>query len=99
MSAVTIAAPTWLSSYNFLRSFWPNHSLNPAADIVKFRSIDRSTGWLEAIQGRMTVEQAADDSTPEIVRCLGPCVCGELLVNLAVYLRDAGYDVLGIADI
>lgn len=85
--------PTWLSSHRFLADFWPGQSLDPAT-LVRFRHPGQYDGWLEAIQARMTVERAIDDSTPEIVRCLSQCVCGELLVNLAVYLRDAGYDIL-----
>jgi len=90
---IAMPEPTWLSSHKFLAEFWPNQSLDPAT-IVNFRRPDRHDGWLEAIQGRMTADGAIDDSTAEIVRCLSPCVCGELLVNLAVYLRDAGYDIL-----
>lgn len=90
----SISHPTWLSSYQFLSSFWEGQSLDPQT-IVQFRRAGQHDGWLEAIQGRMTVERAIDDSTAEIVRCLGQCVCGELLVNLAVYLRDAGYTITG----
>lgn len=85
--------PTWLSSHAFLSAFWPGQSIDPAT-IVSHRRTGQYDGWLEAIRGRMTADRAIDDSTPEIMRCLGPCVCGELLVNLAVYLRDAGYDII-----
>lgn len=85
--------PTWLSSAAFLINFWPGQSINPET-IVNYRRLDQHDGWLEAIQGRMTADGAIDDSTAEIMRCLSPCVCGELLVNLAVYLRDAGYDII-----
>lgn len=85
--------PTWLSSAAFLSGFWSGQSLDPKT-IVQFRRPDQHDGWLEAIQGRMTADGAVDDSTAEIIRCLSPCVCGELLVNLAVYLRDAGYDII-----
>lgn len=85
--------PTWLSSATFLSAFWHGQSIDPAT-IVRHRRPDQHDGWLEAIQGRMTADGAIDDSTPEIMRCLSPCVCGELLVNLAVYLRDAGYDIV-----
>lgn len=89
----TMIEPTWLSSHAFLSAFWQGQSLDPAA-LVRFRRPGQHDGWLEAIQGRMTADNAIDDSTAEIVRCLAPCVCGELLVNLAVYLRDAGYNIL-----
>lgn len=92
----TLTYPTWLSSHAFLSTFWSNQSLDPAA-IVRFRRPGQHDGWLEAIQGRMTADNAIDDSAAEIVRCLAPCVCGELLVNLAVYLRDAGYDIINEA--
>lgn len=85
--------PTWLSSHVFLARFWPNQPLDPET-LVRFRRPGQHNGWLEAIQGRMTADGAIDDSTTEIMRCLSPCVSGELLVNLAMYLRDAGYDIL-----
>lgn len=90
---IPMIEPTWLSSHAFLTSFWPDQSLDPAA-LVNYRRPGQRDGWLDAIRGRMTADGAIDDSTPEILRCLGPCVCGELLVNLAVYLRDAGYDIV-----
>lgn len=79
--------------YTFLRDFW-QHDFT-AVDLVAYRSSpDRHGGYLEAVQARMTVEHAVSDSDDEITRCLSPCVCGELLVNIAKYLRGEGYDVL-----
>lgn len=69
---------------SFLSSFWHGQSISPSP------VADR---YLLPIQGRMMAESAVDDSDSEIERCLSPCVCGPLLVNVAKYLRDEGYTV------
>ena len=40
--------------------------------------------YREAILGRMIAENAKSTSRAEIVRTLGPCVCGPFLIKLAM---------------
>lgn len=46
--------------------------------------------YLDAIAGRMVAESATDASDAEIERTLRPCVCGDMLVEVAKHLRDQG---------
>lgn len=83
---------TTQEAYNFLARFWPHHPIE-AKTIVEFRRVGQADGWLEAVRSGMAGRKARNDSEEEIRRCLEGCVCGELLVHLAVYLRDSGYPI------
>lgn len=52
--------------------------------------INRDYQYLDAIAGRMIVENAKDTSDGEIYRTLSPCVGGKRLLDMATRLRDSG---------
>ena len=82
------------SPREFLARFWPGQEISVQAILAHRLDPNHSGGYLEAIRGRMAADGAADgaadDSDAEIERVLSPCVCGDLLVNLAKFLRDEG---------
>lgn len=60
------------------------------ADHDAYPLVNAALRYRNQIIGRMQAEGATDTSDSEIVRTLGPCVCGPMLVKYAQALRAVG---------